>query len=185
MSFATLWLPTLLSAVFVFVASSIVHMMMPWHKNDYRQVPNQDAAMDALRPLGIQPGDYMVPKPATRDEMKSPEYAERMKKGPVFVMTVFPTGPWMMGSTFAYWFIYLIFVNGLAGHVAGGALGRATDSIHVFHTVALSAFAGYSLGLWQLSIWYRRSWATTLKASFDGLIYAVITGATFVWLWPA
>jgi len=179
---SALWLPVLVSAVLVFIASSIIHMVMPWHKNDYRTVPNQDAAMDAIRPLAIPPGDYMIPRPTTRDGMKSPEFAEKLKKGPVLMLTVMPNGPWTMGSTFVYWFLYLVLVAALAGHVAWGAHIHGDHKAALFHTVALTAFGGYSLGLWQLSIWYRRAWSTTLKSTFDGVIYALITGATFVWL---
>ena len=38
-----LWIPTLLSAVAVFVASSVIHMISGFHKNDYPAPPNQDA----------------------------------------------------------------------------------------------------------------------------------------------
>jgi hypothetical protein len=34
------------------------------------------------------------------------------------------------------------------------------------------------------SIWYRRSWMTTLKSMFDGAIYGLLTGAACAWLWP-
>jgi hypothetical protein len=77
----TLWLPLLLSSVIVFIASSVIHMLLPWHKSDYPLLPNQDAVMDAMRPLGIPPGDYMIPRPADRKDMGPPEFAEKMKKG--------------------------------------------------------------------------------------------------------
>jgi len=57
---SSLWLPILVSSVFVFVASSLIHMLLPWHKGDYRKVPDQDRVMEALRPFGIAPGDYML-----------------------------------------------------------------------------------------------------------------------------
>ena len=41
-----------------------------------------------------------------------------------------------------------------------------------------------SLALLQFSIWYRRSWVTTLKSMIDGLLYALLTAGTFGWLWP-
>ena len=44
-----LWLPILLSAVFVFIVSSIIHMTPLWHKNDYPAMPNQDQVTAALR----------------------------------------------------------------------------------------------------------------------------------------
>src|SRR5262249_36946718 len=56
-----LWLPILVAAVIVFVLSAIVHMMLPYHKSDFSKLPSEDAAMDALRPFNIPPGDYMVP----------------------------------------------------------------------------------------------------------------------------
>src|ERR1039457_4595121 len=101
-----LWLPILLSAVLVFVMSSIIHMVSPWHKGDYPKMPNEDKVMDALRPLAIPPGDYMVPRPADMKDMKSTEFAEKMNKGPVMVLTVMPNGPMAMGKTFVLWFIY-------------------------------------------------------------------------------
>ena len=87
-SLSALWLPILLSAVFVFIASSVLHMATPWHKNDYRSVPQEEQVTAALRPLAIPPGDYMVPRPKSMEQMRSPEFAEQMRQGPVLVMTV-------------------------------------------------------------------------------------------------
>src|SRR5439155_24227364 len=97
MSYATLWLPTLLSAIAVFVLSSVLHMLLPWHKSDYPTLPNETAAMDAIRSLSIPPGEYMVPKPANREAMRSPEFAERMRIGPVFILNLMPGGSMSMG----------------------------------------------------------------------------------------
>jgi len=46
-SITALWLPILLSAVIVFVASSIIHMLLPIHKSDYRKLPDEEKVMDA------------------------------------------------------------------------------------------------------------------------------------------
>ena len=105
-SLASLWLPTLVSAVLVFVVSSIIHMVLPWHKGDYPRVPNEDAVMDALRPLAIPPGDYMVPRPASMQEMRSPAFAERMARGPAFMLRMLPNGMRPMGGPLAQWFVY-------------------------------------------------------------------------------
>ena len=59
--------------------------------------------MDALRPLAIPPGDYMVPRPANMEELKSPAFAEKAKRGPVVVMTVMPNGIMSMGRNLAQW----------------------------------------------------------------------------------
>ena len=179
-----LWLPILLSSVIVFVVSSVIHMASPWHKSDYPKVPNEDKVMDALRPLGSPPGDYMVPRPSSRQEMRSPEYIDKMKKGPVMMLTVWPNGSTPMGRNLVLWFLYAAVVGLFAAYVAGRALPVGADYLHVFRFVGVAAFLGYSIALWQLSIWYRRALSTTIKATVDGLIYALFTAGTFGWLWP-
>ena len=179
-----LWLPILLSAVIVFAVSSVIHMFTPWHKSDYPKIPNEDRVMDALRPLGIPPGDYMFPRPASMEEMRSPGFAAKRAKGPVMIVTVMPSGPVTMGRELGLWFLYSIVVSVFAGYVAGRALPSGAEYLRVFQFVGTSAFLAYSFALWQLAIWYHRSWGTTIRSSIDGLIYALLTAGTFGWLWP-
>jgi hypothetical protein len=179
-----LWLPILLSAALVFVASSIIHMMMPWHKSDYLAVPNQDKVMDTLRPFAIPPGDYMMPRPASMAEMKTPEFAEKANKGPRMVLTVMPNGQMSMGTNLVNWFLYSVVVGVFAAYIASRTLHPGTQYLRVFQLVGATSFMGYALGLWQMSIWYRRSWSTTVKSTIDGLIYALVTAGAFGWLWP-
>ena len=180
----SLVLPILLSAVIVFVASSIIHMALPWHKNDYPKVPNEDALRSALRPLAIPPGDYMVPRPSGREEMQSPQFAAKVQEGPNLVLTVLPNGPWSMARNLGLWFVYLVVVGVFAAYVAGRALPAGSVYLQVFRFVGTTAFLAYAAALWQMSIWYRRSWAITIKSTIDGLIYALLTAGTFGWLWP-
>lgn len=181
---SALWLPVLVSAVIVFVASSLVHMVLPWHKGDYPAVPDQDRVMDALRPFSIPPGDYMMPRAGSVEEMKSPEFAEKMERGPVAVLTVMPGGSWTMGRNLSLWFVYAAVVSLFAGYIASRALGPGADYLEVFRFVGTGAFLGYAAALWQMSIWYHRGWLLTFKATVDGLIYALLTAGTFGWLWP-
>jgi len=179
-----LWLPILLSSVIVFVMSSLIHMASPWHKNDYPKLPSEEKAMDALRPLAIPPGDYMVPRPSSRQDLRTPEFLEKLNKGPVMVVTVLPNGPWSMGRNLTLWFLYLVVVGLFSAYLAGRALPPGAPFRHVFRFAGTAAFLGYSIALWQMSIWYRRAWSITIKATVDGLIYALATAATFAWLWP-
>jgi hypothetical protein len=180
-----LWLPILLSSVIVFVASSIIHMALSfWHKNDYPKVPNEDKVMDALRPFAIPPGDYMIPGISSMEEMRSPEFTEKIKKGPVMILTVCPNSPAPMGKNLALWFLYSAVVGFLSAYVAGRALDASASYLEIFRFVGTTAFVGYAVALWQMSIWYRRAWSTTIKTTIDGLIYALLTAGTFGWLWP-
>jgi hypothetical protein len=180
----SLWIPILVSSVFVFIASSIIHMLSPWHKSDYPRMPNEDKVMEALRPLAIPPGDYMVPRPESREALRSPEFLEKLNKGPVIVATVMPNGMMSMGRNLALWFSYCCVVGLFSAYIAGRALPAGAPYLHVFRFAGAVAFIGYSLALWQMSIWYRRAWSTTIKATVDGLIYACLTAGTFGWLWP-
>jgi hypothetical protein len=181
---SALWLPILLSAVLVFVVSSVIHMLSPWHKNDYPRMPNEDAAMDAWRPLAIPPGDYMVPRPAGRDDLRSAAFAEKVAKGPVFIVTVLPNRMMGMGRNLGLWFAYLVVVGIFAAYIAGRALAPGADPWRVAQFAGATAFAGYALALWQMSIWYQRAWSTTIKATVDALIYAALTALALAWLWP-
>ena len=180
----SLGVPILLSAVLVFVVSSIIHMVLPYHRGDVRKLPAEDDVMEALRRFNIPPGDYMVPRAGSSAAMKSPEFLEKLKKGPVLLMTVIPNGPISMGTSLLLWFLYSILVSVIAAYVAGRALAPGADYLAVFRFVGCTAFTGYSLALLQNSIWYKRSWGTTLKSMFDGLVYGLLTAGTFGWLWP-
>ena len=183
-SLMSLWLPILLSAVLVFVASSLIHMFLKYHRTDFGKVPNEDQVMDALRPFGIAPGDYVIPYAGSTDAMKTPEFIEKVTKGPVAFVTVLENGPFAMGKSLVQWFVYCLVVGVFAAYVAGHALDPGAEYRPVFRFVGAVAFTGYALALLQDSIWYRRNWAATLKSVFDGLVYALLTAGTFGWLWP-
>lgn len=145
---------------------------------------NEDAVMDALRPLAIPPGDYFFPRPGSMADMKSAELIDRTNRGPVILMTVMPNGVMPMGAIFVRWFFYLIVVSTITALVAATSLPPNASGRWVFHQTALVAFAAYALALWQLSIWYRRSLSITIKSTVDAAVYAAVTGAVFAWCWP-
>jgi hypothetical protein len=180
----SLWLPILLSSAGVFVISSLIHMVLPWHKGDYPKLPDEDRFREALRPLNLPPGDYMVPRPASREEMGSPAFAEKMKQGPVMVLTVMRPGPVAIGKNLVQWFLYCVVVSVLAGYVTGRALPFGASYRRVFRFAGATSFIAYSIALWQMCIWYGRDWRVTLKSNVDGFIYALVTAGMFGWLWP-
>ena len=182
---AALWLPILLSAVAVVLVSAFIHMALPWHRDEYPPVPNERGVMDALRPFAIPPGDYMVPRATSMKEMATPEFTQRLTQGPVLVMTVLPNRVFNMGPSLAKWFVYSVVVSIFAAYVAGRALPAGAAYLDVFRFAGVTAFVGYTLALWQMSIWYHRSLTTTVKSTIDGLVYALVTAGVFGWLWPS
>jgi hypothetical protein len=180
----SLLVPVVVSAVIVFVASSVMHMLLSYHHGDLKKLPKEDEVAAALRAFAIPPGDYALPCAGSPETLKSPEFLDKMKSGPVVLMTVVPAGPPAMGTSLLQWFCYSLVVSVFAGYIAGRALGPGAPYLAVFRFVGATAFMGYSLALLQSSIWYRRSWATTFKSVFDGLVYGLLTAGTFGWLWP-
>ena len=180
---ASLWMPILLSAVIVFAVSSLLHMVLKYHRSDWTKLPNEDAAMDVLR--SVPPGDYMMPHSSGPEMMKDPAFMERMRRGPMAVVTVM-RGDAMTAfrKSLMLWFVYAIVANIFAAYVAGRVLPRGTEYAQVFRVVGTVAFLGSGLALAQMSIWYGRRWSTTIKSMVDALIYGLLTAGTFGWLWP-
>ncbi len=180
----SLWLPILVAAVLAFVASAVMHMVLKYHQNDFAAVPKESEVAAALRPFAIPPGDYHIPRGGPGD-MKSPEFQEKLRQGPVVMLTVFPNGPIAMGKMLAQWFAYCVLMGIVAGYLASRTLAPGTQYLQVFRVTGTVAFAGYGLALLQDAIWFGRRWSSTLKSVFDALIYSLLTAGSFGWLWPS
>jgi hypothetical protein len=186
MEFLTeLWLLILVSAVFVFLASSVIHMMLPIHKKDYGQMPAEDSVLEAMRGGGLPRGQYMFPFACSFKDFQEPEHVEKLNKGPVGFMTVLPNGPMNMGKQLTSWFIYCIVASVFVAYLADLALPAGADYMAVFRITGTVGFLAYGLGAVIDSIWKGQPWSTSLKFVFDGLVYALVTAGAFGWLWPA
>ena len=100
-------------------------------------------------------------------------------------MTVLPAGAPKMGGQLVQWFVYSVIVGVFAAYVASRAAGPNPEYLDVFRFTGATAFFCYAVAGWQASIWYKRAWNTTLKNTFDGLVYALLTAGAFGWLWPS
>lgn len=184
--FVSLWLPIILSAVAVFIVSTIIHMALPYHKSDFKKLPSETEILDVMSKAAIPPGEYMMPYAGNMKETRTPEFIEKWKKGPTAFLAVVKGGASpSMTKGLVLWFIYAIVVSIFAAYVGQRALEAGSAHLRVFKFTGAVAFAGYVLALWQQTIWYGRPVSTNLKSSFDGLIYAIVTAAIFGWLWPA
>jgi hypothetical protein len=180
-----LWLPILLSAVAVFIASSVIHMCLPFHKADCKGLPGEESILEAMRAQGVQPGEYGFPHAKSMKEMCSPEMIEKQKRGPVGLMSVMPSGGFSMGKCLVQWFLFTVLVGAFAAYIASIGLPRGAAAKDVFRLVGSAAILGYALGNIPNSIWRGMSWKTNAKFIVDGIVYGLATGAIFVWLWPS
>jgi hypothetical protein len=176
--------PILVSGVIVFIASSLIHMVVGYHKSDFKALPSEDEAMAALQRFNIPPGDYMVPRPPSMEAMKSPEFKAKREKGPVMIATVLKGGPVSMGPSLLKWFVFCCAVGFFTAYVTGRAHAPGSTYLSIFRTAGCVSFMGYSFAHWPDHIWYQRSLGTTLRNTFDGLVYGLLTAGVFGWLWP-
>jgi hypothetical protein len=178
-----LWLPILLSAVIIFVASSIMHMLLKYHQSDYSQLPDEDKILAALRPANLKRGLYVFPF-CTHKDMKSPALIEKYKQGPVGFLTIVPNGPPALPKFLIQWFVYCLVIGFFVAYLTGRTLPRGTDYLAVFRVAGTAAFLAYGLGQLSNGIWKGQRWSATIKEVIDGLIYGLLTAGTFGWLWP-
>jgi hypothetical protein len=181
---AALWMPIVVAAVAVFLVSSILHMVLQYHRADYKRIPNESEALAGVAKAALPPGYYQFPWCESMKEVSTPEGQEKFRRGPVGMLTILPNGPMSMGKYLGGWFAYCLVVSLALACLAGSSLAPGTEYMVVFHFIAIAAFLAYGLPNAVNSIWAGVPWSNTLRATFDGLVYALVTAGCFGWLWP-
>src|SRR5450631_2533886 len=181
---AELWIPIVLSAVLIFVASSLIHMVFKWHNSEYWKLSNEDEVRAVVRAGSPAPGQYVIPHCADMKAMGSPEMQQKFAEGPCAFLTVRASGTPKMGSALGMWFAYVLAVCLIAAYVGNKSLGEGASFFQVGRLVGALSFLSYAGGSVQYGIWMGKPWSSVAKDVLDAIIYAVIAGATFGWLWP-
>jgi hypothetical protein len=176
-------LPIVLSAVLVFVLSSIIHMVLGYHNRDYTPLPNEDAVRAAIRSGNPAPRQYIIPYCEPK-AMASPEAQRKFTEGPVAVLNLKTPGPVRMGPNLLQWFVYALVVSLFLAYLASRALPAGTPYLEVFRLVGTAGFLAYAAGQLPAAIWMGKPWAVAWKEVFDGLLYGLVTAGVFGWLWP-
>jgi hypothetical protein len=178
----SLWLPILLSAVAIYVVSSVIHMVLPYHRSDYSGLANEDQLLDLLRSAGT--GNYAAPYCASSAAMKDPTVKAKIARGPVVTLYVKGGGGFDMAGTLARWFAYTVAVSILAAYLCSRTLPVGADYLTVFRVAGFAVFVAIGGGTPIHSIWYGQKWSTCAKSLFDSLVYGLVAGGVFGWLWP-
>jgi hypothetical protein len=184
-SMLQLWAPILLSAVGVFVASSLIHMVLKWHNADYLRLSNEDEVRVAIRSGNPKPGQYVIPYCIGGKDMKDPELMKKFTEGPVGFLTLRRSGPPTMGAALGGWFAFTVVVAIFAACIAARTLPAGTQFAQVFCLVGTVCFLTYAGGAAPNAIWMGKPWGSAIKDMVDGAIYGLVCGAAFGWLWPA
>ena len=175
---SALWLPILVSGILVWIASALTHMVLPFHKSEFKGLQNEDGVLDALREA--KPGRYFFPF-GTMDQMKEPAFMDKMKGGPNGTVVIWP-GPVNMGRNMVLTLFTYLVISVFVAYIGHLAIPAGSEYLFRFRICGAIAFAAYGLGWVPFMIWYRAMacWPNML----DSLIYALLTAGTFAWLWP-
>jgi hypothetical protein len=181
----SLWLPILLSAVVVFVISSLVHMVLKWHASDYSTFANEDAVRDAIRAGNPAPGRYVVPQCREMKDMGGEAMQQKYREGPVGHITLLPNGKPNMGKYLGLWFLWSLVIAVVAAYLASRLIGW--DHAHArgaAKLVGAVSFIAHGFGTVTESVWMGRPWSSTAKYLLDAALYGIGSGLVFLWLWP-
>lgn len=179
-----LWLPILAAAIGVFLASSLVHMVLKWHNHDYRQLANEDAVRAALRAGTPAPGQYVLPYCKDHGDLASDDMQVKFREGPVGHVTILRSGMPAMGPMLGKWFVFNLAVAVIAALLALQVLGPGADHRAAGHLVGMVSFLTYFGGSVQAGIWMGKPWMNVARDLIDSLIYGTISAFAFMYLWP-
>jgi hypothetical protein len=185
MPLGSLSLPGVVSAVAVFFLSFLLHMVLRYHKADFKRIADEDGVAAAIRKAALSPGVYFIPYCSEPSQMKDPAMRKKFEDGPVVGLTVRPSGPPGFGKNLAQWFLLCLLVSFVAAYVARHTLSFGSPGMDVLRITGTLAFAAYGFGYCQDSIWKGIPWSNSLRGLLDAALYALTTGLVFRWLWPA
>jgi hypothetical protein len=186
MPFGSLWLQVVIAAIVVFVASSLMHMVLRYHKTDYRKFPDEEAVRSALAKQDLAPGMYPTPYCSDMKQMKDPAMLAKFEKGPVAHVVVLPKGQPNMGKHLGLWFGYAFLVSFVSAYVARHTLHPGADQAFLaMQVTGTVAFMAYGLSEISDSIWKGQPWSNTFKFMIDAAVYSILTGLVFKLMWPA
>ncbi len=185
MFIAELWLPIVVAAVAVFVASSLIHMVFKWHNSDYHPLPNEEEARAVLRATSAAPGMYAIPYCADMKQMGSPEMQRKYTEGPIAFITTRAPGQPAMGPLLGQWFLMNLVVAALCAYIASKTLALMPSTfLGVCREVGVMTFLAYAGGSVSQGIWMGKPWKSVAKEVLDALIYGAVSALAFAWLWP-
>ncbi|MFT3807062.1 hypothetical protein [Arenimonas sp.] len=178
------WLPILVAAIGVFVASALIHMLFRWHHSDFRRLPDEDAAAAALRSKPLPPGQYTLPYCDGMKEMQTEEMQKRYRDGPIAVLIVRKPGIPGMGPILFQWFLLNLAIATIAAMLVLQVVGLQAHPHAAGHLVGMISLLAYGCGSVTNGIWFAKPWGTVAKDLLDALIYGTVSAFAFVWLWP-
>ncbi len=181
-SLLSLWLPILVSTVIVFFAAFLFWQVLPHHRSDWVSVPNDEPLLQVLRNLNLERGQYVFPRAMTPEGAKDPEAVAKAKEGPLGSLIIWPQRN--MVRSLAQYFVFCLAVSFMVAYVGYAAIPAGVEDLHVFRVLGTTAVLAYAAAEIPHAIWFGRTWSSIWKSVIDGLVFGLLTGGVFGWLWP-
>ena len=182
MEFLTnLWLPILLCGIVLFFASFVAWTMMPHRRAEWKKLPAENDFINALRGLNPPPGRYSFPNANDPETRNSPELKEAWERGPCGTLIVW--GRNSMGQNMLWTVVFFIVASACIAYLSWfGLAGKDWTFVNVFRMTGTAGALTYSCAGIPNAIWFKRSVPNDI---IDGVVYGIITGLIFAFLWPA
>lgn len=183
-SVSELWMAILLAALFCWIASALIHMLVKYHNADYQPLSNESDVSDVLRAQSLKPALYTLPYCSDMSEMGQEAMQQKFTNGPVALITIMPNGMPPMGRLLLQQILFFLFGSFLIGYLAVISMAASADYMMVFRQVFIASFLTYGWGQVPFSIWMGQPWSNCIRYLIDALVYATVTAGTFSLLWP-
>jgi hypothetical protein len=178
-----LWLPILVSAAAVWMASALAWMALPHHKKDWKGLPDEAAFFRAFDGLNIPQGNYGFPHCGDKSRMKDPEVKRRMEAGQMGILSVF--GKMNMGKNMVITFVVYLAISVFVAYIGAAAVKRGAGFSEAFRVLGTAGVLAYAFGHIPNGVWFGHYPRAILMCVLDGVVYGLITGAVFAAMWPA
>ena len=182
--FSVMWLPIVLSAAAVWIASAVIWMALPHHQNDQKGLPDEGAFKRFMQGANIPPGNYAFPHAKDRAACKSAEFQEAFKNGPMGMLNVWQPGKGMGGNMIATFIVYLV-VSLLIAYLGFNSLPPGTPREKLYQVLGTAGILAYCFAFIPNGIWFQVSRRAMFMNVIDGVVYGLVTATVFAWLWPA
>jgi hypothetical protein len=159
-SLAQLWLPILIATVCVFFTSSIIWMLLPYHKPDIKFIPNETEFDEAMAKLKA-----------------------RWKSGPWGTINVMGQQP-NFAINLLKTFIAYGLITTMVAYIAGMSVGPGAEYMHVFRAVATAGVLGHCMGGLANAFFMGTPTRFIFTSFIDGVIFALITAGVIASMWP-
>jgi hypothetical protein len=179
---ASLWLAVVASGVAVFFLGFVSHVVLPFHHGDWKKLPDEEGFIEAVRGMGLKPGNYAFPFQRKGEAAKAPEYVQLLKDGPLGTISVWPG--FAMGKSLALTLVWNLVTTFFIAYLASITLQRGDGFVRVFQVVGTAGVLAHSFAQMPNLIWYHASRSHKVASVVDGVLFGLATGAVFGGLWP-